>query len=341
MTTRPSPNPGPTPTQAARAFTLLAPEVVSRIMPTLARGGYPDRFGVPEIDDAITIYNGCTVAILGRPGHGKSMLCKALARRALATCATANKGRADGEPTDSVVFVTLEEPPEKLALQIAGAPLAWRDVLRGRANGSMDAFAMRLPLTVGPLCVVAHPGLVEGRLAPPVSTDQILSSIELYQIEHNTRVRMVVIDYLQMLRSPAVGRNAGKSDHVMEASRGAVTLARALSAPVIMAVQATRDTDTQKLPIPGTSAGQWASSIEQDCDIVLGICRPSALGWVREEITQTGSAHVEYGGQSWAVRPPLMIVQVNKARDDDAAGQRYLINVDPVTLAISGVTSGH
>ena len=151
----------------------------------------------------------------------------------------------------------------------------------------------------------------------------------------------MILDYLQLIRGQQIKSERAKTEEVMQASAGAVQIARALNAPVIMAVQASRETDKMNPPIPRLADMQWASSIEQDVDIALGLCRPAAVPGIQDDIAKNGRAYVTVGSREISVTDNLMLISPSKARDDGGAGKRYAIYVNPVTLAISGLDWRH
>jgi len=291
--------------------------------------------GVPEIDEAVTIYPGSVTAVVGRPGMGKSMLLKALAKRELERIAA-----EDQSGRQCVVFVTLEEPEEKLAIQLSGASLKWREMARGEIADPDEARReiVGLPKRLRGLYVIRHPGLVAGRVSDPLSAQRVLGAIERIAVEFGRRPTLVCLDYLQLMKGDSGSYSVqSKTEHVMAASAGALNLARALRVPVVMAVQASRDTDDRDPPLPRLSDLQWGSAIEQDCDLVLGLCRPISLTKVQDEIAERGVSMLTIGGVSHRVSQTLMLLVVIKGRDDGSAGRRFAAHLHPTELTMHGI----
>ncbi|WP_322489381.1 replicative DNA helicase [Chloroflexus sp.] len=84
-------------------------------------------------------------------------------------------------------------------------------------------------------------------------------------------IRLLIIDYLQLM---AGGKRAeNRVQEVSEISRGLKGLARELNIPVIALSQLSRNVDQRPSHIPLLSDFRESGSIEQDCDIAMGIYR--------------------------------------------------------------------
>lgn len=86
---------------------------------------------------------------------------------------------------------------------------------------------------------------------------------------------MVVIDYLQLLRSGGAGRTENRQQEVSEISRGLKQLARELNVPVIALSQLSRASEdkTRLDNKPKLSDLRESGSLEQDADVVAMIHR--------------------------------------------------------------------
>jgi len=165
-----------------------------------------------------------------------------------------------------------------------------------------------------------------------------MAAIERIAVEFKRRPTLVCLDYLQLMKGDSQSyKVSDKTEHVMAASAGALNLARALNVPVIMAVQASRDADNREPPLPRMSDMQWASAIEQDCDNVLGLCRPISLTRVQDEIAERGSSTVSIAGVTYRVTDTLMLLVAIKARNDACGGRRFAAHLHPTGLTMFGI----
>ena len=308
----------------------FAPDLAADVLELMRAANDPAiaiaKTGVPIMDDDITMGAGTVTVVAARPSHGKSMMLKLLARQSLRQIManTASAGGADSG--DVVVYVTLEEPGEKLFIEIGGhTGYSYRNIQRGQMPDDLPSTiaALQGVKILGGLAVIEHPGLVGGKIAPPITTEIIVSIIERLASEYGKRPRAVFVDYLQLLSATYTTQNErSRTDVVTAAANGVAALARAFHCPVIVAAQAGREVDNRKIKCPLMGDMQHASAIEQFAHTILGLWRPII----------DGEREVEIGGGTVSVTNETMLVRVAKSRADGAGGKIYTLNFNPVTL---------
>jgi replicative DNA helicase len=84
---------------------------------------------------------------------------------------------------------------------------------------------------------------------------------------------LVVIDYLQLMKTPGSKRTDNRVQEVSEISRDLKILARELDIPVLALAQLSREVEKRQVKIPQLSDLRESGSIEQDSDIVMFIYR--------------------------------------------------------------------
>lgn len=318
----------PTSGQMADGYVKFGPDMAGDVIALVRAVNSPDhvivKTGIAVMDEDITIGGGSVTVVAARPSHGKSMMMKLLARSVMRDIMA--RGDVPGSPKDVVVYVTLEEPSESLYMGIGGhLPYSYRDIHRGEVTDSMEEVVRILQgvKILGNLVVMEYPGLVDGHVAPPISTEQIVSVVERLVNTYNMRPRAILVDYLQKLSAGyKLGRDSNRTDIVTAASNGMTMLSKAYKCPVIVAVQAGRNVDTRAIKVPTMSDMQHASSIEQDAHTILGLWRPVI----------DGETTVNVNGSEISVTNQTMLVRVVKSRADGAGGKLYAMNFDPVTL---------
>ncbi len=290
--------------------------------------------GLPIFDQLVTIAPQTVTVFAGRPQHGKSLWLKILAKRAR-DAIEASGGYERGE---RVFYVTLEEPGAKLGIQMGGVTASFRDVIRGQADYERTKLeAAYIAKTMRSVVLVEHPGIIDGGIAPAISAAMVIRAIERAAIDDGLKPTMILLDYLQLMRADGSGQSVQtKTEHVTAASNGAVRLSRVFNCPVIMAVQAGREVDRRVLKVPSMADMQWASSIEQDADTVIGLWRP----WVDHALdVRNGTADpVTIDGIDLTITESLMVIGISKTRNDSSGGRVVAAHVDPVGFTASGMS---
>ncbi|MCH7553534.1 MAG: replicative DNA helicase [Chloroflexi bacterium] len=88
---------------------------------------------------------------------------------------------------------------------------------------------------------------------------------------------LIIVDYLQLMRSDAVGYSANRVQEVSEISRSLKGMARDLDVPVLALSQLRRAVEMRPDQRPMLSDLRESGSIEQDADVVLFIHREDRL----------------------------------------------------------------
>lgn len=206
--------------------------------------------GIGELDSTITGLNRSDLIILAaRPGVGKTSFGLNIARHASITT-----GRR-------VAFFSLEMGREQLASRLLAS----------------EAMVFGTKLRSGELS--------EGDWTSLVEAGDILSKADLYfddnpsitvpemkaKVRRLGHVDLVIVDYLQLMRSPQ--RIENRVNEVSEITRSLKIMAKELDVPVIAMAQLRRATERTKDHRPGLSELRDSGSIEQDADIVIFLHR--------------------------------------------------------------------
>lgn len=312
-------------------------DVIGLLRAAKSEGWRVVTLGHPELDAVVTLYPGSLTGILGRPSMGKSMLCKQIARREI------QRIQASGDDAACVVYVTLEEAPAVVGMALDGWDLPLRSVMSGDYDLDERELAA-MYLVKLPLFVIRHPGVVEGRIPAALTPTRLYAAIqsivEDYPSEPKAprrRPSLVVLDYIQLLQADDLAMSEGaKTAQVTSAIEGAKRLAMQLDVPVIMAVQAGRQTDQRIDQMPAMSDAQWASAIEQACDVVLGVHRPCRREDLADQMRSGERVDVSINGRTFRVTDQLMVVGLIKQRAGVGYG-RFPAYLDPVKLTMHGV----
>ena len=272
-------------------------------------------WGIKTLDDyLIPMRPGELIAVMGRPGHGKTSFCVHLA---LHMADTLPKGQEDW-----TVFATWETRVEELvclcAVEATGCTLG--DIGRGMAD----------PTEFAKACWTEETGYAWKNILPfgrgAMSPEFVPSLRELDQALQNIKakynVQLVIVDYLQ--RIPEWGKLTGwGKDRVSIVSANLEILKRMAlrhDVTIVVAVQAGRQVDDIRgLKIPRIGDGQWTSVIEQTSDKVLALTKPGL--YMKGEFIDLGNAGTDADDS-------LFVAQVLKQRWGNA-GAMFPLDFDP------------
>jgi replicative DNA helicase len=200
------------------------------------------------------------VVLAARPGMGKTAFVLSLARNA-----AIGFNRA-------VAFFSLEMSSVQLVQRLisseTGIP---SDKLR---KGALDEtewsklLSMTGKLSQAPVFIDDTPSL---------SVFELRSKCRRLKTMHN--IELIVIDYLQLMRSDVDSRNGNREQEISNISRSLKAIAKELEVPIIALSQLSRAVETRGgSKRPQLSDLRESGAIEQDADMVMFIYRPEYYG---------------------------------------------------------------
>jgi replicative DNA helicase len=111
---------------------------------------------------------------------------------------------------------------------------------------------------------------------PNISTMELRTKARRLQAEAG--LDMIVVDYLQLMQSSVISRDANRVQEVSEISRGLKSLARELQIPVVALSQLSRQAEMRESKEPRLSDLRESGSIEQDADLVIFLWKEREVG---------------------------------------------------------------
>jgi replicative DNA helicase len=209
------------------------------------------------------------VIIAARPSMGKTAFCLNVATHAA----------VEGQ---GVAIFSLEMSRDQLVQRMLTAE-ARVDSQRVRQGGLRDADFTNLARAAGVL--QSCPVWIDD--TPSLSLLEMRSKARRLKAEND--IKLVVVDYLQLMRSPEYAEN--RVQEISDISRSLKALARELEVPVVALSQLSRASEQrggERRPI--LSDLRDSGAIEQDADLVVFIHRPEYYD--REDETKKGLADI-------------------------------------------------
>lgn len=210
------------------------------------------------------LHDGNMVVIAARPGMGKTSLAM-----------------------NMVEHVALDQqlPVAVFSLEMSAQELVMR-LLCSRAKVNMrsvrDGFMSERDF--GPLTTVASQ-LMKAPLyiddTPGLTVSQVRSRARRLKSEFG--IRLLVIDYLQLMRAPSRRAELNRQVEIADISMGIKALAKELSVPIIVLSQLNRSPEQRTDGKPKLGDLRESGAIEQDADVVMLLVRPEMYAETPED----------------------------------------------------------
>jgi replicative DNA helicase len=214
--------------------------------------------GFTDLDQLTNgLHPGQMVIIAARPAIGKSTLGLDLAR----SCSIRNG-------LTSVIF-SLEMGRNEITMRLLSAEA--RVALHHMRSGTMtDDDWARLARRMGE--VSAAPLFIDD--SPNMSMMEIRAKCRRLKQRHD--LRLVIVDYLQLMSNGSSRRPESRQQEVSEMSRALKLLAKELEVPIIAIAQLNRGPEQRTDKRPMMSDLRESGSLEQDADVVILLHREDA-----------------------------------------------------------------
>ena len=211
--------------------------------------------GFSDLDDMTSgLQRSDLVIVAGRPSMGKTTFAMNIAEN------VALKTRLP------VAVFSMEMPGEQLAMRMM-ASLGRVDQQRVRTGKLLEDEWPRLTSAVSLLAEA--PLFVDD--SPALTPTELRARARRLSRESNSKLGLIVIDYLQLMQAPGVKEN--RTAEISLISRSLKSLAKELDVPVIALSQLNRNLEQRPNKRPVMSDLRESGSIEQDADVVVFIYR--------------------------------------------------------------------
>ena len=231
-------------------------------MATLAMKSDQGIVGVPtgltDLDEKLGgLHKSDLVIIAGRPSMGKTALATNIAYYAA-------KNMQENNEKGSVAFFSLEMSSEQLSTRILSeqARISSSEIRRGKASEETLNRYIETSRNIYDL-----PLYIDETPAIAIST----LSNRARRIKRLFGLKLIVVDYIQLMRTNNVSRMDGRVQEISEITQGLKALAKELNVPVVALSQLSRAVEQRDDKIPQLSDLRESGSIEQDADVVLSV----------------------------------------------------------------------
>lgn len=253
----------------------------------------------------IPLHPGDIMAVLARPGHGKSSFLAYMAKRTALDIV--RRGASDKE---CVAYVSWEQTVEEIeAFFQAGGQYSSSDMAWGRVP--MDIIKKgSVKRTNLPIWAIGDSVRHEGVKRPEMLIEYVYEAIRAMWEENGIKPTLVCLDYIQII--PTDGRD--RTSQVTEAMIEAKQLGKSVGASILAGVQAGRMVDHYASPIPSMADAQHSSAIEQIADKQISLWRTAR--------THDPDSHKEINidGKSYRNSDHLMVIKLLKQRFEKGYG---------------------
>jgi replicative DNA helicase len=265
----------------------------------------------------IPLHPGDLMAVVARPGHGKSSFMAYMAQREAREII-----RRNATDKQVVVYVSWEQPVEEIeAFFQSGDKYTSSDMAWGKVP--LDTIKRGAVKRVNlPVWTIGHSLKHANMKKPAMTVDVVYEAIEAMYDEYGLSPSLVCLDYLQIVRTNQGGE---RQTQVSEATFAAKELAMKIGAPIIAGVQARRNVDEKRNPLPEMSDAQWSSAIEQTADKQISVWRPSKTHLPEDE------PFIDIAGTSYKNDEQLMVIKLLKQRFERGFGV-WGVRFTPQTL---------
>lgn len=205
--------------------------------------------------------------LAGRPSMGKTAFavnvaynaCESLYKEAIET----------GKPTKEVGcvgFFSLEMSAEQLTTRMlsSSSKLNSHKIIQGKLSSEEFAHLVRTSNQMA-----AMPFYIDDTPALTIASLRTRAR----RLKRQQNLRVLVVDYLQLLRGNSAASQANRVQEVSEITQGLKAIAKELDVPVIALSQLSRAVEQREDKRPLLSDLRESGSIEQDADVVLFIFR--------------------------------------------------------------------
>ena len=216
--------------------------------------------GLKDLDEKLGgLHKSDLIILAGRPSMGKTALATNVAYNAAQNILTRQE-------KSSVAFFSLEMSSEQLSTRILSeqAKIKSDDIRRGKITEEEINRYIETSRNIYDLPLYIDE-------TPAISIASL--SNRARRIKRLFGLSLVVVDYIQLMKSNSTKYNEGRVQEISEITQGLKALAKELSVPVLALSQLSRAVEQRDDKQPQLADLRESGSIEQDADVVMFVYR--------------------------------------------------------------------
>jgi replicative DNA helicase len=224
--------------------------------------------GLTDLDTMLGgLHKSDLLILAGRPSMGKTALATNIAYNACKSLMEkAREGGQSAKDIGSVGFFSLEMSAEQLSTRLlsSASKLNSSSIFKGTISGEEFAHLVRVSNDMASM-----PLFIDD--TPALSIAGLRTRARRLKRMHN--LKLLVVDYLQLLRGSNLKASDGRVQEVSEITQGLKAIAKELDIPVVALSQLSRQVEQRPDKRPQLSDLRESGSIEQDADVVMFVYR--------------------------------------------------------------------
>lgn len=282
--------------------------------------------GFADLDNMLGgLQNSDLLILAGRPSMGKTALAVNMALNA------AEAIHSDDEEVNGAVGVfSLEMSAEQLAMRLLSMGTGINSTRIRRGDITDDDFSTLAKRSKHLKNLDIH---IDD--TPALSISAVRTRARRLKRQNNLRV--LVIDYLQLLRGTGRHSNESRVQEISEITQGLKAIAKELNVPVIALSQLSRAVEQREDKRPQLSDLRESGSIEQDADVVMFIYREEYY-LMRKQPREEEAAEFEKWQERMEEVRNLTDVIISKQRNGPVGGVKLMF--DSNTTMFQNYASG-
>lgn len=212
------------------------------------------KLGLPQLDDNLVLTTGMTIGILGSPGSGKTTLSNYFMKYT-------------SKNNERILFESLDMSENFIMARFLQnyVDMDFEQIMTSLENNTMSKELMDA------MDSVSHDYQnVSMNFKSGTNVEDIENDLKKHNDLYGSYPRLVVIDYLEKLRGPYSDSNANTSYIISRLT----DLAKEYNTCIIILLQPQKNAGDPRYPLLSMRKVKGASTIEQDCRVILTLWRP-------------------------------------------------------------------